>query len=72
MLLLLIILALDNLGLLSLFALAQEDGLLDLTLLVLTLLVQNVVVCSLLTLLLVLNLVVIDFLQATKYCVRHY
>ena len=62
MLFLLIVLALDNFGLLRLLAFGQEYGFLNFSLLVLPLLVQNVVVGSMLALVLVLDLVVIDFL----------
>lgn len=62
-LLFLVVLLLDDLGLLGLFALRLEDGLLHLALLVLPLPVDRVVVLSDHPLVLVLHLVVVDFLQ---------
>ncbi len=61
-LLFLFVLVLDYLGLLGLFPLGLEDGLLHLALLIGTLLVNCVVVLSHHSLLLILHLVVVDFL----------
>ena len=62
-LLFLFVLLLDDLGLLGLFTLRLEDGLLDLALLLLALPVDRVVVLRNHPLVLVLNLVVVNFLQ---------
>ena len=65
MLLLLIVLLLDDLGLLGFLTLAQVDGLLNLSLLILPLLGHHVVLVGNLALLLIGHLVVIDFLLNT-------
>ena len=65
-LLFLFVLVLDYLGLLSLFALRLEDGLLNLTLLVGALLIHRVVALGNHALLLILHLVVVDFLLKSK------
>ena len=63
-LLFLLVLLLDNLGLLGLFTLGLEYGFLHLPLLILSLLVHRVVVLGHHALVLVLNLIVVKFLSS--------